>query len=163
VIRRGVWLGLLTTWAAAAPAVAFAQVRCDVSVQSHAQDGPRNWGAPLNRTVTLHAGKVDLRTALERLANAAKIRLSYSADLLPLKQERCATYDSALVGDVLVDLLAGSTVEAVGQRGDVVLAPAPAARASRSVNDEAVVTLPPVVVGARPSRLRRAHLQRQWM
>ncbi len=155
-MKRGRWLPfLLTICAAIAPVRVYAQARCDVQARAKSGDFARHWGAPLNRTVTLHAGKVSLRTALERVASAASIRLSYSSDLLPLAQQRCATFDSVAVGDVLVDLLDGSAVEAVVAGNEhVVLAPSHNSKPvpQSPANEDLVVALPPVVVaGQTPS------------
>ena len=88
----------------------------------------RRWSAPLDRIVTLHAADLSLRDALDRVAALARIRLSYSAELLPLDRRVCASADSAPAGRVLEDLLSATNVIAVTAGGDqVVLTPRPAA------------------------------------
>src|SRR6185369_11691500 len=83
-----------------------------------------HWGAPLDRPVTLHVNELSLRNALDRLATTAKLKLSYSAEFLPLDREVCVSADTAPVGEVLGRLLAGTNVSPVPMGGDqVVLAP----------------------------------------
>lgn len=82
------------------------------------------WAPPLDRIVTAHATELSLRDALDRVAASAKLRMSYSADLLPLSREVCLSADNRAVGRVLSDLLEGTNIAAVGLGGDqVVLAP----------------------------------------
>ncbi|HXV16869.1 MAG TPA: hypothetical protein VD758_08820, partial [Gemmatimonadaceae bacterium] len=59
----------------------------------------------LSRTVSLHGRDVSLREALDRLAAAAHIRLSYTSELLQLTRPVCLDYGTATVGKVLADLL----------------------------------------------------------
>ena len=81
----------------------------------------------LSRRVSLHGRNVSLRDALDRLAAAARIRLSYSAELLQLSRSVCLEYVSAPVAQVLADLLAGAAVRPVVLGADqIVLTPAPA-------------------------------------
>jgi outer membrane receptor protein involved in Fe transport len=76
------------------------------------------------RQVSLHGRDVSLREALDRLAAAAHIRLSYTAELLQLARSVCLDYTSATVGQVLADLLRDSAVQPVILGGDqLVLAP----------------------------------------
>ncbi len=83
-----------------------------------------HWGAPLDRPVTLHVNEQSLRSALDRLATTAKLKLSYSAEFLPLDREVCASADTQPVGEVLSRLLAGTNVSPIPVGGDqVVLAP----------------------------------------
>jgi len=85
----------------------------------------RQWPAPLDREVTLEANTVTLRDGLTRLASAARVRLSYVAELLPLDRQFCLAYRSVAAGDVLSDLLRGTELEPVVAGDDqVVLAPA---------------------------------------
>jgi hypothetical protein len=82
------------------------------------------WAPPLDRLVTAHVTELSLRDALDRVAAAASLRMSYSADLLPLSREVCLSADKIPVGRVLAALLGGTNVAAVGLGGDqVVLAP----------------------------------------
>ena len=78
----------------------------------------------LSRTVSLHGRDVSLREALDRLAAAAHIRLSYTSEILPLTRSVCLDYGAATVGKVLADLLQEAPVQPVVLGGDqVVLAP----------------------------------------
>jgi iron complex outermembrane receptor protein len=87
-------------------------------------DASTHWGAPLDRPVTMHANELSLRNALDRLATITKLKLSYSAEFLPLDREVCVAADVAPVGEVLSRLLAGTNVSPVPVGGDqVVLAP----------------------------------------
>jgi len=75
----------------------------------------------------LHGRDVSLREALDRLSAAAHVRLSYTAEELPLSRSVCLTYESTSVGDVLIDLLDGTSLHPVDAGNDqVVLAPKPA-------------------------------------
>ncbi len=86
--------------------------------------GASTWAPPLDRRVVVHGRDISLREALDRVAAAARIQLSYSGDLLPLDRAVCAPSDSGAAGDVLAVLLRGSAVEPVVTGSDeVVLAP----------------------------------------
>jgi iron complex outermembrane recepter protein len=86
----------------------------------------KEWSGVLARRVSLHGRDVSLREALDRLAAAARVRLSYTAELLPLTRAVCLAYESASVGTVLMDLLEGTSVRPVAVGNDqVVLAPTP--------------------------------------
>jgi iron complex outermembrane recepter protein len=104
---------------------ASAQSACAHASAPAVRLAARHWPAPLDRQVTLESDNITLRDGLARLANAARVRLSYVAELLPLDRALCLSYRSVAVGDVLVDLLRGTEVEPV-VAGDeqVVLAPA---------------------------------------
>ena len=79
----------------------------------------------LSRRVSLHGRAVSLRDALDRLAAAARIRVSYSAELLELSRPVCLEYESAPVSRVLDDLLADAPVRPVVLGSDqIVLTPA---------------------------------------
>jgi len=85
----------------------------------------RRWPAPLDRQVTLEGRNVTLRDGLARLATAARVRLSYVAELLPLDRPSCLTYRAVPAGQVLAELLRGTELEPVVAGDDqVVLAPA---------------------------------------
>ena len=80
----------------------------------------------LARRVSLHGRDVALRDALDRLAAAAHIRVSYSAEALELSRPVCLEYESTPVSAVLADLLAGAAVRPVILGSDqIVLTPAP--------------------------------------
>src|SRR4029077_13044348 len=82
------------------------------------------WSPPLDRAITVRAINLSLRDALDRVATAARIRLSYSTEQLPLDRAVCVTADGSPAGRVLADLLSGTNVGAVVVGGDqVVLAP----------------------------------------
>jgi hypothetical protein len=82
------------------------------------------WAPPLDRPVVTSGGFVSLREALLRVASIAKVRLSYSAELLPLDAMVCLQTAVRPVGRVLADLLSSTNVTAVGLGGDqIVLAP----------------------------------------
>src|SRR5689334_10161389 len=133
----------------AVPAAALPEPSCGTGLRAPSRDA-RAWSAPLDRLVSLHDRDVALRDALDRLAAAARLRLSYSAALVALVRGVCMSYDSVAAGTVLTDLLDGSMVSPVVAGDDqVVLAPAPAQRrsgatrassASVSVLDRVVVT-----------------------
>ena len=127
---------------------ALAEPSCGPGSRAPLRDG-RAWPAPLDRLVTLHSRDLALRDALDRLAAAARLRLSYSAELVALDRRVCVSYDSVAAGAVLSDLLDGSMVSPVVAGDDqVVLAPAPTqrrsvgARAAQSVSvlDRVLVT-----------------------
>jgi outer membrane cobalamin receptor len=82
------------------------------------------WAPPLDRPIVMSGGAVSLREALLRVASIAKVRLSYSAELLPLDEMVCLPAAVRPIGRVLGDLLSSTNVTAVGLGGDqVVLAP----------------------------------------
>ncbi|HTJ23370.1 MAG TPA: TonB-dependent receptor [Gemmatimonadaceae bacterium] len=121
--RRGLGGAALTLAAARAlPAQAPA---CAVR-QDDTTAAERRWPPPLDRTVTLRATDLSLRDALERVAAQARIRVSYSPELLPLGRRVCAELDSVPAGHVLARLLSGTDAMPVTAGGDqVVLAPRP--------------------------------------
>jgi len=133
------------------PVSARAQVRCETTVTGSAEAGGESWAPPLGRLVTLHADGISLREALARLESSARIRITYSADGLPLKRTVCIAGDSVRVGDLLTALLRGLAVAPVSAGDDLVVlaairprpaAPAPVAR------PDSVVPLEPVIVDA---------------
>ena len=143
--------------AGALPAVVLGEPPCVVATRAPARDG-HAWPAPLDRPVTLHGHDLALRDVLDRLAVAARLRLSYSAELVALDRRVCVSYDSVAVGTVLTELLDGSVVAPVVAGDDqVVLAPAAARsggtraaqRASVSVLDRVLVTSTAVGASAR--------------
>ena len=153
ISRRVRWrvgfAGAALAVAVAHSATAQAQA-CPSVAGSEGVGTARRWSPPLDRPVTLHATDLSLRDALDRVAALARIRLSYSAELLPLDRRVCAAADSAPVGRVLDDLLSATSAMPVTAGGDqVVLAPRPAGNGrseapplARSVNvlDRVVVT-----------------------
>jgi iron complex outermembrane receptor protein len=92
-----------------------------------------------------------LRDALDRVAAIAKLRLSYSPEVLPLDRAVCLSANAQPAGQVLADLMAGMNVVAVSAGGDqvaltprtsVAQAPAitPEMASSLGVLDRVVVT-----------------------
>lgn len=93
----------------------------------------RRWDPPLDRVISLHERGVALRDALDRLAAAARVRLAYSAELIPLDRRVCARYRSVPAGAALTQLLEGAAVEPVVTDSDrVVLAPSREPQAATS-------------------------------
>lgn len=85
----------------------------------------KTWSGPLARVVSIRVSKQTLKDALERVAKAANVRVSYSAELLPLEREVCIDYRAIPAGDALNDLLQGVAVQPVIASADhIVLAPA---------------------------------------
>ena len=100
---------------------AAAQSSCVRSVRDITN---QEWDGALARRVSLHGRDISLRDALDRLAATAHIKLSYTAEELILSRAVCPSYDSALVGNVLTDLLEGTTLHPVSAGNEqVVLAP----------------------------------------
>src|SRR5688572_11749138 len=116
-------LGILVALTVGA-ATASAQSACTVRASSGVRIAERQWPAPLDREVTLHGDNLTLREGLARLAAAARVRLSYVAELLPLDRPHCLSYHAVAAGQVLDDLLRGTPVEPVVAGDDqIVLAP----------------------------------------
>src|SRR5688572_3280340 len=84
------------------PASVHAQAPCVLADTAVAP-----WEGPLTRRVTLYAADITIGEALDRLAAAAGIRFSYSADAVPLERRVCASYASLAVGSALTQLLRG--------------------------------------------------------
>jgi len=106
------------------------------AVAARAADDPTS--SPLERRIVLRLRDVSLREALDRVAAVARLRLSYSAELLPLDRSVRAVFDSTTVGDALGELLKGVSVTPVVAGPDqVVLAP------SRVIAREKVVAPAP--------------------
>ena len=124
IVTRGVLASMVAACGFVTPvASTAAQAACTVS--TIASRTPRQWPAPLDRAVTLEGDNVTLRDGLTRLAAAARVRLSYVAELLPLDRPMCLAYRSVAAGEVLSDLLRGTELEPVVAGDDqVVLAPA---------------------------------------
>src|SRR5688572_5150804 len=85
------------------------------------------WPAPLDRRITLRADDIALQQALDRVAEAAGVRLSYSRELLPRERRVCIDRASIAVGDALTALLAGTDLDPlVVSRDQIVLRRRPA-------------------------------------
>ncbi|MBV6522060.1 MAG: Vitamin B12 transporter BtuB [Gemmatimonadaceae bacterium] len=136
--------------ASMAPPAAAAQGSCRPPGSRSASSG--SWSSPLDRLVTLDGGAETLREALDRVTRASGVRLSYSAESLPLERSVCATFRDVALGQVLADLLLGVAVRpAIVSQTQVVLVPqgppsqsapthARTARAPIGVLDRIVVT-----------------------
>ena len=108
--------------ALAAPVAAHASDPC-VARRSAFASPIQGWPAPLDRPLAFQARDVSLRDALDRLSAAGRIRISYSAELLPLERRVCVTSAARTVGDALAELLRDTPLEPVVAGSDhVVLA-----------------------------------------
>ncbi len=126
-------------------AAAIAAAACTVAVPARGRAQPAcplppatatSWAPPLDRPVALGpaARTLPLRMALDRLAAAAGVRLSYSRELLPLDRPSCLDGAPRPLGAALAHLLHETGVAAVALSGDqVVLAPASATAGTPSV------------------------------
>jgi hypothetical protein len=135
----------------ASPLTSGAQASCTRLVSDTAPPA-RQWQPPLDRQISPHENGVSLRDALDRLAVAARLRLAYSADLLPLARRVCLAYRSVAAGTALLELLDGLAVEpVVTDSNRVVLTPAhtnAAASAPASVTQRSGVLERVVVTGS---------------
>ena len=112
------------------------------------------WRGPLGRVVEFHARDVALRDALDRLGAAARVRLSYSREALPLDRAVCLSHDAVTLGDALAELLRGTGVEAVAVGDDaVVLTPRARAAAARRADAAPAAPDGDSLVAARGARL----------
>lgn len=119
------------------------QPTCDVRLTTNTEPPrvDRAWPAPLSRIVTLPDEVLPLRTALDSLAVSARIRLSYSPDLLPLDRRACVASGETTLGDALTTLLAHTGISPVIAGSDqVVLAPTRAAVAAEATPEVARTT-----------------------
>jgi hypothetical protein len=107
------------------------------------------WAPPLDRIVTIRLEEGSVRDAIDRLATAARVELSYSAELLPTTRRACLVAARVPVGAVLETLLAGTGLRPIVLAStQVVLAPSRVSRGTRegqgsrhaSVLDRVVVT-----------------------
>ncbi|HEY0015622.1 MAG TPA: TonB-dependent receptor [Longimicrobium sp.] len=114
---------VLAVLACAAGTPAYADAPCRAEPQSAASSSSRGWAPPLNRAVEFRARDLSLRDALDQLSATTGIRISYSAQLLPLDQRVCVSSLSRTLGDALAELLQGTPLEPVVAGADhVVLA-----------------------------------------
>lgn len=91
--------------------------------------------APLERQVSMQFRDISLREALDRLMAVAQVRISYSAELLPLDRSVRGTFTAVTVGALLGALLRDvAVVPMVSGRDQIVLAPV---RDDRSVRASA--------------------------
>jgi len=138
-------LALAVALATLVSARATAQ-RCTPRQGDSADAGAQSWSAPLDRAVTLHASGVSLREALDRSAASAGVRLSYSADLLPLDRAECVTFDHTALGAVLASLLHDTDFGPVSPGGDLVVLTRRAGDSSSHASAAPVPVLQRVVV-----------------
>ena len=96
------------------PTLAPAQSVCPTLVPETSS----TWQAPLDRSITLRVRDVSLRDALDRIAAVSRIRLTYSAESLPLDRRVCANFDNVAVGAALAAVLSGTSVSAVPTASD---------------------------------------------
>src|SRR4051794_6731911 len=162
IVTRGAIASIVAAFGLVAPAAsATAQAPCAISAAS-SKSSARQWPAPLDREVTLVGDRVTLRDGLTQLAAAARVRLSYVAELLPLDRQMCLAYRSVAAGDVLSDLLRGTELEPVVAGDDqVVLAPARRTASSDLPSNETSARRPSVldrvvVVGAASDNTQRS-------
>ena len=114
----------------AQPSMAGAQSNCAPANRASAALAPISPDI-LDRLVSLHGRDIPLREALDHVAKAAGIRLSYSTELLDMSRPVCLEYQSVSLGAVLQDLLAGMPVRPIALGIDqIVLTPAPRAVAT---------------------------------
>jgi iron complex outermembrane receptor protein len=124
-----------------------------VTPAAHAPTAAPGWPAPLDRRITLRAHDIPLQQALDQVAAAGGVRLSYSRELLPRDRTICIDRESVAIGDILTQLLTGTDLDPLGAGGDQIVlrrrpstiaTPAPAdTEAARDVQQ-----LVPVVVTA---------------
>lgn len=110
-MTAGVIIAMWIAPAAAARAEQAADPVCAVRVS--APDRSSIWAPPLDRIVHVQMPDLPLREALDRLAAAAKIELSYSVELLPPGKRVCLALDRVPIGAVLESLLAGTSLRSV--------------------------------------------------
>lgn len=96
--------GISTTAFAAPPCLSRATIPANTAT---------GWAAPLNRAITVEAPDITLRAALERVASESRVRLTYSADLLPTDRRVCLSIDRISVGAVINELLRGTMLRAL--------------------------------------------------
>src|SRR6185437_3956086 len=91
-----------------------------------------HWPAPLDRAIDVDAVELPLRDALARVSAAARVRISYSRELLAVDHPVCLDAHHAALGDVLVALVGSSSnlAPVVASGDQIVLAPAAQSSAS---------------------------------
>lgn len=99
---------------------------CSAAGDSSAAAERARWSPPLDRRISVRASTLSLREALDRIAASARVRLSYSPDVLPLDEAVCLGAHREAVGDVLVALLRGTRTSPLAVSGDLIaIAPTP--------------------------------------
>jgi hypothetical protein len=101
-----------------------AQTAACVRVSREPRPSNVRWNAPLDKVISLQQGETALRTLLDRVAAEGKFRVAYATEFVATARPMCLTAESALVGDVLTELLRETQLEPVAVGGDqVVLRP----------------------------------------
>jgi len=118
---------------------AEAQAPQSAAIARRVDDGP------LERRISFHARDIALRDALDRIAIAAGIRLSYSGESLPLDRRVSLSRDTVSVAQILAELLQGFAVEPVVVANDHVVL-TPRASTARDTAARGVAVLDRVVV-----------------
>lgn len=102
----------------------------------------------------MHARDISLRDALDRVASAGGIELSYASEAVPLDSRVCAAFDSVPLGEALGVLLRGTAVLPVSAGGEhIALTPAQTPAGSQRIPrtlDRVVVTGNATEASARP-------------
>ncbi len=112
-------------FALALPTFARAQA-CSANADSSVIAEHTRWSPPLDRRISLRPAAIPLRDALDHIATSAGVRLSYSADLLPLDRVVCLGAKGEAAGDVLRDLLRDTRTAPIAVGGDLIaIAPTP--------------------------------------
>lgn len=145
----------VTAMLAAAPAALTAQSQCETRPRVGTAAPARSQTQPLERMVSVPATRTSLRAALGTLAAAARVRLTYSPELLPLERRVCMGFEGVPLAEALGVLLHGTALRAVAAGSDhIVLAPVRAqSLAAREQNPrEPVIELQPVIAAASPLR-----------
>ena len=111
---------------------------------------------PLQRRISVHLRDVALRDALDRIALAARVRLSYSGENLPLDRLVSVSHDTITLGDLLDELLHAYPVQPLVVAADhIVIAPREATAADTTpvgiaLLDRVVVTGSVIGASERP-------------
>jgi iron complex outermembrane receptor protein len=105
----------------------------DCSVSPVRQE--QSWPEPLNRTITVRGGVLSLRDALDRVAAAARVRITYSDALIAPERRVCLDFTRTTLGDAITQLVGDERVAPrVASGALIVLAPrTPDARVEPSV------------------------------
>lgn len=118
------------------------------------QPAVTTWNPPLDRRVSLHARDISLRDALDRVASAGGIDLSYASETIPLDDRVCAAFDSIPLGEALGLLLRGTPVLPVSAGGaHIALTPVPIPGGGQRIPrtlDRVVITGNTIEASARP-------------
>ena len=133
---------VLAALAGAAGTAAPAAAQACTSLQPAA--GATAWAPPLSQVVSMRFESVPLRDALARVATVARVRISYSPDIIPLQRIVCVSAPRAPLGDLLAALLHDVDARPISASADhIVLAPtAPAQR--QEAHTDSVIVLEPV-------------------